>query len=176
MIQQSPTPKQHGVTNRKKEILTILLVSLTHSLTTAEHTAKNRKLMCITWQTVSIKLFTVHSAYLANLLTSFLPTCFMGPSSLWQSNSFSTSQEVLLTLFSPNAHYRVHISLPLVPILSQIKPVPILLASLFSTPQYFAYMKDDAFHKPILFRNSGSNELKVGFPSRNTTNLVISER
>jgi hypothetical protein len=44
-----------------------------------------------------------------------------GPS--WETNSFSASQQVPLLLWNPNVHYRVHKSLSLVHILSQMDPV-----------------------------------------------------
>jgi hypothetical protein len=56
--------------------------------------------------------------YLTNSLTHS-----MEQSPFWQVDSHSASQEIPRLLWNPKAHYRVHNSPPLVPILSQMNPV-----------------------------------------------------
>jgi len=56
-----------------------------------------------------------------------LLTYFMEQSPSWEANRFSASQEIPRILCNPKVHYRIHNCPPLVPILSQLDPVPLPL-------------------------------------------------
>jgi len=43
--------------------------------------------------------------------------------SFWKANQFSASQEIPRDLWNPKVHYRIHKSLPSVPVLTHIYPV-----------------------------------------------------
>jgi len=47
----------------------------------------------------------------------------MQQSPYWEANGYSGSQEILRNLWNQKVHYRVHISLPPVTVLSHIIPV-----------------------------------------------------
>jgi hypothetical protein len=60
--------------------------------------------------------------YLIYVLT-YLLTHSMEQNTSWETNGFSTSQEIPRILWNLNVHYRIHKCPPLVSILSQIDPV-----------------------------------------------------
>jgi hypothetical protein len=67
----------------------------------------------------------------------------MNLSPSWESTSYSATQEFLNILRNPKAHYRVHDSPPLVPILGKINPAHI-------TPSYFPKIHLVTFYVPNL--------------------------
>jgi len=64
----------------------------------------------------------LHLSFRTYLLT-YLLTHSMVQSPSWEANRLSASQGIPRILRNPNVHYRIHMCLPPVPILSQLDPV-----------------------------------------------------
>ena len=64
-----------------------------------------------------VHIFTVH------YLVTYLLTYSMEQSPSWEANRFSASQEIPHILWNLKVHYLIHMSPPLIPILTQLDPV-----------------------------------------------------
>jgi len=74
--------------------------------------------------------FVIHAWVTLRKLKGFdWLTYSMEQSPPWQANSSSASQEISYLSWNSKVQYHVHKSLPLIPILSQMKPVHILTSS-----------------------------------------------
>jgi hypothetical protein len=58
---------------------------------------------------------------MANKSNTYL---LMELSASWEAANCAATQEIPTVLWNPKVHYRIHKSPPLVPILSQIDPIP----------------------------------------------------
>jgi len=82
----------------------------------------------------------------------------MKHSPLWQADSGSAFQEILLLLWNPKAHYRVQNSPPQIPILSQMNPV-------HTFPPYFLKTASNVSCLHLRLRLP-SSFLPSGFPTK----------
>ena len=73
-----------------------------------------------TWNSIRLDCLVEFTFCTSDLLT-YLLTPWSSLS--WEANRFSASQEILLILWNPRVHYRIHKSPPPAPIVSQLGPV-----------------------------------------------------
>jgi len=84
----------------------------------------------------------------------------------WETNSHSTYQEITCLLWNSEVHYRVHRSLPLVPILSQINPVHNLPLYFYKNHSSIIFPSTPRSSEwPLTFRYSDQNFVRFSYLS-----------